>query len=112
MIALWLAGCAYRVVLTSAPSAQVTLPDGQIVTTPEEVALRWVPFGHQRVTVEARGHRPLEVDLRATEIKLHHYVSDTLWRPSTLLGAPRGEVHFLLIEEHGPAGTWESGEVP
>ncbi|HHO53767.1 MAG TPA: hypothetical protein ENK18_23565 [Deltaproteobacteria bacterium] len=112
MIALWLVGCAYRVVLTSSIPAQVTLPSGRIVTTPEEVTLRWAPFGHQRVRVEARDHRPLEVDLRRSEIRLHHYVRDTLGRPATLLGAPRGEVHFLLIEEHGPAGTWSAGEVP
>ncbi len=114
----WLAasllpGCAYRVALSSAPQpAEVVLPGGGIVTTPTEVRLRWVPVGHQWVEVRAPGHRPLLVDLRRSEIKGYRYLSDTLWRPGTLAGDPRGEVRFQLVPEHGPVGTWGPEEIP
>ena len=106
-------GCAYRVSLSSTPgTAEVILTGGSSVTTPTEVRLRWVPFGGQRIVARAPGHRSLEVDLRKSEIKLHRYVSDTLFRPATLLGAPRAEVRLLLVPEHGPVGTWGPEEVP
>ena len=106
-----LAGCAYRVALTSLPMpARVELPGGETVVTPAEVTLRWAPFGHQSVVVTAPGHRRLEVDLRRDEIRLGRLVATSVCRPRTLFGAPRGEVRFLLVPDHGPAGTWAPAE--
>lgn len=112
---LWLAcaGCPYKVTLTSDPTpAEVLLPDGRTVVTPAEVKLRWVPFGHQRITASAPRHRALEVDLRKTEIRFWRFVGGTIARPATLGGRPRGEVELVLVPEHGPAGSWSPEDVP
>ncbi len=112
MTLLLLAGCAYRVTLTSLPMpARVELPDGEVVVTPADVTLRWVPFGHQPVTVTAPGHRRLAVDLRRDEVRLGRWIATSVFRPRTWFGAPRGEVRFLLVPDHGPAGTWAPSEV-
>lgn len=119
MRAVWLGlfllpGCAYRVSLTALPTpAVVELPgDGGSVVTPAEVVFRYVPFGSQPIRVSADGYRTLEVDLRDREIRGRRYLTDTLFRPATLLGRPRGEVHLVLVPEHGPVGTWDPEEVP
>jgi hypothetical protein len=113
VIAAWLAGCAYTVALTSTPMpARVALPDGRIVATPTEARLRWAPFGHQVVTATAPGYRPLTVDLRRDEVTLGRWVATSVFRPATWFGAPRGEVRLVLVEEHGPAGTWGGEAAP
>jgi hypothetical protein len=113
LLALLLPGCAYRVTLASRPSAvTVALPDGSRVTTPAEVRLRWVPFGHQRVTATADGYRPLTVDLRRDEIRWSRFVIGTIAHPSVLSGKPRGEVELVLIPEHGPVGSWTEDDIP
>ena len=60
------------------------------------------------LTVSAPGFRPLSVDLRRSEIRLWRYGTDTLFRPRTLFGAPRRQVQFALVPQHGPTGTWSS----
>lgn len=113
MIAAWLAGCAYTVSLTSTPMpVRVALPDGTVVATPAEARLRWVPYGHQVVVATAPGYRRLEVDLRRDEVTLGRWMATTVFRPATWLGAPRGEVRLVLVEDHGPAGTWGEGGAP
>ncbi len=108
-----LSGCAYKVELTSTPAgAQLLLPDGSTATTPTVATLRWRPFGTQPVIASAPGYREVRFDLRRNEIRWFHYVRDTLLRPSTLAGAPRGSVDFLLVPEHGPAGSWTADEIP
>jgi hypothetical protein len=111
---LWMAlsGCAYRLQMDSRPSgAQVTLPSDEIVSTPEVVPLVWVPFGHQRVTVSAPGYRTFVVDLRKQEITAWHVVGDLLAvRRLVSPGAPDGRVEFVLVPDHGPAGTWNPAE--
>lgn len=113
MIAWLLAGCAYKVALSSVPTpVEVVLPDGRVVVTPVEVDLRWAPFGHQPIVARAVGYRPLELDLRRDEIRLGRLVGTTLGHPSTLWGRPRGEIRLLLVREHGPAGTWDPADLP
>ncbi len=113
MVLLALLGCAYKVTLASLPTpATVTLPDGSSVLTPATVRLRWVPFGHQRITVTSPDHRDLAVDLRDREIRLSRMIGTSIWRPGTIFGAPRGEIRFVLVPEHGPSGTWSEEEVP
>lgn len=107
-----LPGCAYRVTLSSVPAADVVLPDGRRVGTPSEVVLRYVPFGHQRISVAAPGYRSMVVDLRRQEIQLWTMVVGTLAHPDVLWGRPRGEVRLLLVPEHGPAGTWTPDDLP
>ena len=108
-----LGGCAYRVALSSQPTpVQVMLPDGTTVVTPSEVVVRWRPYGHQRITASSTGMRPVTVDVREREVRLWRFVGTTLAHPDTLWGRPRGEVHLVLIPEHGPAGTWAEDDVP
>ncbi|MEQ1504558.1 MAG: hypothetical protein ABMB14_20130 [Myxococcota bacterium] len=116
-----LAGCAYKVTLTAEPTpTEIVLPDnlpdrlvvnGDRVVTPADVTLRWVPFGHQRVVVSAPGYRTLEVDLRREEIRWSRFLIGTLAHPATLSGRPRGEVRFVLVPDHGPAGTWTPDQI-
>jgi hypothetical protein len=107
------AGCAYKVRLRSTPQpAEVTLPQGRTVLTPDVVRLRWVPFGHQDVTVFAPGYRPLTLDLREREVRLGRIIGQTIRHPSTLWGEVRGDVYFVLVPDHGPAGTWAEQDVP
>ncbi|MBT3223629.1 MAG: hypothetical protein HN348_31545 [Proteobacteria bacterium] len=109
---LLLSSCAYKVELLSRPpGASVELPNGQTVNTPTTAKLKWAPFNHQRVVVYAPGYRTLYLDLRKTELRMSHYVTDTLFRAKTLKGESRGEVEFLLIPLHGPAGTWNGDDV-
>ena len=106
-------GCAYKVKLSSNPlAADVRLPDDTIVATPADVTLRYVPFGHQRIVITAPGYRVVEMDLRKTEIKLGRYITDAIFRPGTWLGNSRGQVHVVLVPNHGPVGTWDPAEVP
>ena len=109
----WPSGCAYKVALSSQPTpARVTLPGDQgSVITPAEVVFRWAPFNEQVIQVTADGYRPLEVDLRTHEIRMGRYLTDTLFRPATLFGQPRGEVRLMLVPDHGPIGTWTAEDV-
>jgi hypothetical protein len=107
MLLLILSGCAYKVALTSAPAgARVALPDGTEVFTPEVVTFRAAPFRAQPVTVSAPGFRPLTIDLRRSEVQVWRIGTDAVFRPNTLFGAPRREVQFTLVPQHGPTGTW------
>ena len=113
LVLIALTGCAYKLQLNAEPAgAEVVLPNGGMVVAPAEAQLRWAPFNHQQVRVTAPGYRPLEVDLRRSEIRAGHYVRDTLLRPRTLLGRPRGAVLFVLVPEHDGVGTWEPEDVP
>lgn len=105
LLLLALSGCAYRVALVSTPpGALVELPSGRQVTTPAEVKIRWAPFNEAVVRASARGYRPLEVDLRDTEVKAGRFFFRGFKRP-------RGEVELVLIPAHGPTGTWLPAEV-
>lgn len=112
-LVLLLSGCAYKVRLVSEPDgALFTLPDGSLVSSPAEVTVRWVPFGSQPLVCEAPGYRTLELDLRRDEVRWSHYLRDTLVRPRTLFGEPRGTVRLVLVPEHGGVGTWDASNVP
>ena len=114
VIALAGSGCAYKVAITASPSpALAELPNGKgTVSLPADVTFRWVPFGKQQIRVSADGYRPVELDLRRREIRWSRYVTDTLFRPATLFGRPRGEVRVILVPDHGPVGTWSEQDVP
>ena len=94
------------------PGVSVVLPNGEQAILPVEYSARWAPFNAQEVTATAKGFRPLTTDLRDREIRFGRYITDTLFRPATLFGAPRGEVRLVLVPEHGPVGTWSEDELP
>jgi hypothetical protein len=108
-----LGGCSYKVRLRSLPSpAVVVLPDGSQLSTPGTAVLRYQPFNHQWVEVSSPGYRTLRVDLRRREIRLGRILGQSLFHSQVLRGEPRSEVVFVLVPEHGPVGTWGSGDLP
>ncbi len=108
-----MSGCAYKIRLYSNPlAANVQLPNGTTVVTPADIKLRYAPFGHQRIVVTAPGYRVVEMDVRKSEIKLGHYITDAFFKPKTWLGEPRGTLSVVLVPNHGPVGTWDPTEVP
>lgn len=112
LLALHAQGCAYRVRLSSTPeAAQVSLPDGRVVTTPTEQTFRWTLHNEQIVRVSAPGYRTFAVDLRDREIKLTRFIVDAFTRWGRARDAPRGHVWFVLVPAHGPVGTWDPTEV-
>jgi len=112
-LCLLLTACSYKVRVSSATAGvAVELPDGERAIPPFDYEARWAPFNEQVIHATAQGYRPLTLDLRAREVRLGRYVTDTLFRPATLFGAPRGEVRLVLVPEHGPVGTWSDEEVP
>jgi hypothetical protein len=115
--ALVLAGCAWRVHVASIPvQAQIELPTEQRVVTPRDITFRYWPFGHQRILVSAKGYRTIEADLRIDEIRSLRYLGTTLRGPRRYGdredGGARGEIRYVLVPEHGPAGTWDAEDLP
>lgn len=111
LLLIALSGCGYRVQLESLPEgATVELPNGDLIATPETARFRWVPFGKQVVRVTAPGYRALEIDLvrPGGEITLWRVIRARVFRPWTTFRPQRavGRVEFVLVSEHGPAGTW------
>lgn len=118
MLAPWLlvllSGCIWKAQIESLPpGATVELPNGDVATTPEVVKLRWAPFNKQVIRVTAPGYRTLEVDMRSRSggVTLSALVRDAIFRPTRRLkGRPAGHAEFVLVKEHGPAGTWTAEE--
>jgi hypothetical protein len=108
------AGCAYKVRINTSPAgAELTLPSGETVITPNEVTLRWAPFNHQELTARAAGFRELTIDMRREEVRWGHYLRDILLlHTRTWAGQPRGTVSLVMIPEHDGVGTWTAEEVP
>lgn len=108
MLVLALSGCAYKVGLESVPPAAVVqFPDGTATNTPTTYVARWAPFNEVRIRATARGYRPLELDLRQSEVKFGRF----FWR-GLRFNRPRGVVQLILVPTHGPAGTWTEADLP
>ncbi len=125
---LALAGCAHTVVFDSDPPGAAVRIDGELVGyTPVEVRVPWrpVPFKDYRVVVRLNDHRPLRTDIR-DEMRLWKPAWRAAWHPIEALrgcpepgGEPGGplscpdhELHYVLVRDHGPAGTWAPEDVP
>ena len=111
---LW-TGCAYRVALESdPPGATVTLPSGERVVTPDTVKLRYRTIsGPQTVLVTYPGMRTMEVNVRKTAMPPFgfQYITDPVFRPGVAFGKkPRSEIRFMMVREHGAAGSWNVDE--
>jgi hypothetical protein len=103
-------GCAVRLQVQSAPMGAVLSVDGESVgVTPLEVRVPFRPFflspPNMRVTMP--GHRPLEVAL-GREARLGTRSRQLLFHPLVALGIRGAPIlDLLLIESHGPVGSWE-----
>ncbi len=103
------AGCAVRLQVESAPMGAALSVNGDSVgVTPLEVRVPFRPFflspPNMRVTMP--GHRPLEVSL-GREARLGTRSRQLLFHPLVAVGirdAPT--LDLLLIESHGPVGSW------
>ncbi len=97
VVGVLLSGCTWKARIVTEPSgATVTLADGRRVLAPETVRFRYRPFTRQRLLISAPGYRTIET----------HISRQALARPFKGGGGPRSEVRFILVKEHGPAGTW------
>jgi hypothetical protein len=97
--------------------AQVELPDDRRALTPQDVTLRYVPFGNQRIRITANGYRAIETDLRDDEIRSWRYIGTGLrgarqYGDRERGGGARGDLRYVLVPVHGPAGTWTDEDVP
>lgn len=84
-------GCVRKVIIESDPPGAMVRTTKQVLgPTPYERRVWWIPFTKHEVIVGMIGYRRVRVDLRPH------------------LGWFRGQtVHqVILVEEHGPSGTW------
>lgn len=105
---LALIACPARVRLETHPAgALVTLPSGKVVTTPTTAHVVWYPFRRVRLTVAAPGYRTLTAHLGRHEFSTWQMLGDGVYHPFAIFrSVPRREVDFVLVPDHGPAGTW------
>ena len=106
---LLLAGCLTNVRIESLPQgAAVTLPSGQVVTTPAEVPMKWVPFGHQVISASKSGYRTTRLDLRSHCITWTHLMGEAFVHRGVTGGkAAKERVVVMLVADHGPTGSWD-----
>ena len=105
---LWL-GCSFSVHMTTAPEmAVIRLADGTELSAPTVHTFKCAPFTPQRVEISAPGYRSATYNLRSGVVGFWHY----LHRPRWVDGdeSARNTVRFILVPEHGPAGTWSEDE--
>lgn len=104
-----LSGCSYKVNLMSEPIGALIRVDGEVVgVTPYELALPVRPIFFDGYTVEASmpGYRTFEVDINR-EVRGYSLLWQALSHPMVAFGAaPMFSRELLLVEEHGPIGTW------
>ena len=104
-------GCAVRVRLESNPvGAVVSLNGDPVGVTPLEFDVPFSPIFMKRgeVRLALPQHRPMELDLRG-QGRLYYRGLNALFHPLRALGLrPPPVTRVLLIESHGPVGTWSA----
>lgn len=87
---------------------------GEVVgATPVEVVVWSVPFARPKARLSMPGYRPVQVGLRRDRKPLAR-LWDLLtfrWRRAFAL-VPAAHHEVLLVQDHGPAGTWTPEDVP
>ncbi len=102
-------GCAVRVHIHSDPvGAAVTLDGEPVGVTPVEFEVPFSPIfmksGEVRLALPQ--HRPLVLDL-GRQGRLYYRGLNTVFHPLRVMGIrPVPVTTVLLIDSHGPAGTW------
>lgn len=112
---LLLGGCKHRVLVESdPPGATVRLDKKRAGITPVEFKVGWVPmfFKQYNLRLQLPGYRTVESSLR-DDVRLGAPVWRAVWHPGEALDrTPLHQYRFILISDHGPAGTWTPDEVP
>ncbi|MEE2752302.1 MAG: PEGA domain-containing protein [Myxococcota bacterium] len=102
-------GCAVRVHIQSDPvGAAVTLNGEQVGVTPLELEVPFSPIFMKpaEVRLALPQHRPLVLDL-GRQGRLYYRGLNTFFHPLRVMGIrPVPVTTVLLIDSHGPAGTW------
>lgn len=112
----------HRVRVESQPPGAVVRLDGKVRgVTPLEFNTVWTPPLTKRYTVGLTlpGYRPVQAEgtwlqpspLRR-EVRLWRYLLHPFSWMKILGREPRSRYTFVLVQEHGPAGTWGPEDVP
>lgn len=111
---LALMGCAHRVAINTDPmGAQVHRGRKSIGATPIEVVIVSIPFSRPKVRLTMPGYRTMVVELRKDKKPMRRFWELITLRPRRALAlVPNASHEVLLVEVHGPSGTWEPEEVP
>ena len=108
-------GCKHRVLVESdPPGATVRLDKAREGITPVEFRVGWVPLFFKRYDkkVKLPGYRTVETSIR-DDVRLGAPIWRATWHPGEALDRdPLHHYEFILIPDHGPAGTWTPDEVP
>ncbi|MCB9793121.1 MAG: PEGA domain-containing protein [Alphaproteobacteria bacterium] len=123
LLALALQGCiVHRVRVESEPPGAVVRVDGKVRgVTPVEFTVPWTPplTKKYNVRVSLPGYRSAEAMREAwylpsplrRQVRMWRYLLHP-FRWGQILGrTPRTTVRYVLVPEHGPAGTWEPEDV-
>jgi hypothetical protein len=108
LLALLALGCRHRITIESSPpGARVALGKKSLGTTPLEVAAWWWPRRRLPLSIQLPGYRKLEADA-AMHLRMRHIAGDFVGlRWAVCLGLkPRSTQQFILVRQHGAAGTW------
>ncbi len=107
-------GCANRVLIRSEPmGAQVLDGMQRVGSTPYETKVRSLPFSRPELRLHMPGYRTTTIQLHRDRQPLKRFWEflTLRWRRAFAL-VPNITHEVLLIEEHGPAGTWTPEDVP
>ena len=76
-------------------------------TTPLEMTAWWWPARRLPITIQLPGYRKLDADA-AGQLRMRHVLGDfLLFRWGVFLGLrPRAGHQYVLVRQHGAAGTW------
>ena len=109
------AGCKHRVLIESdPPGASVRLDKSRKGITPVEFKVGWVPifFKRYNVRVKLPDYRTVETSIR-DDMRFWAPTWRAVWHPGEALDrVPLHAYEFIMIPDHGPAGTWSPEEVP
>ncbi len=109
-LVLFATGCAVRLQVQSTPMGAALSLDGESLgVTPLEVRVPYRPvfLSPPSLRITMPGHRPLEVTLRR-EARLGPRSRQLLFHPLVAMGVRKAPtLDLLLIESHGPVGSWE-----
>ena len=131
LMPLVLSGCLVHKVRVDSepPGATVVYANKRKGVTPVEFVTVSAPHlrpsrGRTRLRVSLPGYRPVVSDLRHRTSLRQHLWRPFAGRPLACLIPPYGDIRnggclsprtvltYVLIEEHGPAGTWGPEDVP
>ena len=112
-LALLVAGCGHRTLITSDPPGASVRYEGRVVgNTPLELNTIWYPYTRSSFEVRMPGHRPATIGLRR-DVSAWKLLGELLtpWHiPRWWNGQVRVKHDIVMIRRHGHAGAWTPDE--